>query len=195
MNSEPKTIWMRAYRVIEIRRREYSVWIVLEDVERKLFRASSQATPYDTRDALIALRSEWHLSFSPVSINTLLPLAHADSIDRAIAEGEIRRMRLRELARQLRAGGPVPEEIRRATQPSDSLIMAEASEPLSREELNRKLQRKLQRSEKELRDYLGGRHMKWRPKGRTPAGRKCEILTLDGSEEMLVGEKSVEPPS
>lgn len=37
--------------------------------------------------------------------------------------------------------------------------------------------------------------MKWKSKGRTPAGHRCEVLTLDGSEEMLVGEKSVELPS
>src|SRR5258705_13987318 len=40
MSSESKTIRMRAYRITEIRRRENSVWIVLEHIERKLFRRS-----------------------------------------------------------------------------------------------------------------------------------------------------------
>ena len=200
MNSESKLIRMRAYRIIEIRRRECSVWIVLEDVERKLFRASSSGVgslgvltsdPNDTRDALIALRSEWYLRFSPVPINTLLPLVPADSIDRAIAKTEIRKKKLWEVVRQLRAGGSVPEDIRRASQPSDPPIMVARGEPPSDELLHRRLQQ----SEKELNDYGGGREMKWKSKGRTPAGRRCEVLTLDGSEEILVGEKSVELPS
>jgi hypothetical protein len=124
-------------------------------------------------------------------MNTVLLLVPADSIDQAIAEAEIRQKKVRELARQLEAGGPVPEEIRPANQPSDSSMMVEASEPPFGEELDRKLQR----WEKELKEYLGGKQMKWKSKGRTPAGRRCEVLTLDGSEEMLVGEKSVELPS
>ena len=190
---------MRAYRIIEIRRREYSVWMVIEDVERELFSVGStyggslgvpKHDPSNTRNALIALREEWRRNFSSVPpINTLLPRAASDSIDRAIAQAEIRRKKLWELARQLKTGS-VPEEIRRARQPSDPPIMI-IGEPASDQEF----ESKLQRFEKELRDYGGGRQMKWRPKGRTPAGRRCEILTLEGSEEMLVGEKSVEPPS
>ena len=200
MNSESKIIRMRAYRIIEIRGGKYSNWIVLEDVERELFRVSSsyggslgvgKHDPSDTRNALIALKNDWHRNFSSVPINTLLPLAPANSIDRAIAQAEIRRKKLWELARQLKAGGSVPEDIRRAGQSSDPPIMVVESEPLSAEESDRKLQR----SAKELRDYGGGRQMKWKSKGRTPAGRRCEVLTLDGSEEMLVGEKSIELPS
>ena len=87
--------------------------------------------------------------------------------------------------------GSVPEEIRRAAQPSDPLIMVTESEPTS----DKELERKLQRYEKEVKDYGAARQMKWKSKGRTPAGRRCEVLTFDGSEEVLVGEKSVELPS
>jgi hypothetical protein len=118
-------------------------------------------------------------------------MAPADSIDRAIAQSEIRRKKLWELVRQLKAGGSVPEDIRPAGQSSEPPIMIVPSKPPSDEELDRERQR----SEKELWDYGGGRQMKWKSKGRTPAGRRCEVLTLDGSEEMLVGEKSVELPS
>jgi len=35
-------------------------------------------------------------------------------------------------------------------------------------------------------EYAGGKRMDWKPIGSTPAGRKCEVLTFDGSEEVLV---------
>lgn len=202
MNSESKIIRMRAYRIIEIRDRKYSNWIVTEDIEREQFSVASSyggslGVPKhdrsDTRNALIALREELRRSFSSVPMNTLLPRAASDSIDRAIAQAEIRSKKLRELAHQSRAGGSVPEDIRAAVQPSEPSIMIVPvpSKPPSQEEFDRELQR----LDNELREYVGGRQMKWKSKGRTPAGRKCEVLTLDGSEEMLVGEKSVELPS
>ena len=201
MNSESKRIRMRAYRIIEIRGRKFSNWIVTEDIERELFSVGSSyggslggAPKHDRSDtcnALVALREEWHRNFSSVPpINTLLPRAASDSIDRAIAQAEIRSKKLWELARQLKTGS-VPEEIRRSRQPSEPLIMAEGSEP----PLDQDFEREFQRFEKELKDYGGARQMKWKSKGRTPAGRRCEVLTFDGSEEVLVGEKSVEIPS
>jgi hypothetical protein len=202
MDSESKTIRMRAYRIIEIRGGKFSNWIVTEDIERELFSVGSsyggsgslgvpKHDPSNTRNALIALREEWRRKFSSVPpINTLLPRAASDSIDLAIAQAEIRGKKLRELARQLKTGS-VPEEIRRGRQPLNPPIVAIESEPTPDQEL----EHKLQRFEKELKDYGGGRQMKWKSKGRTPAGRTCEVLTFDGSEEILVGEKFVMLPS
>jgi len=199
MDSESKVIRMRVYRIIEIRGREFSNWIVTEDIERGLFSVGSsyggslgvpKHDPSNTRNALVALREEWRRKFSAVPpINTLLPRAASDSIDRAIAQAKIRSKKPWELARQLKTGS-VPEEIMRARQPSDPPILITESEPGSDQEL----ERNVQRYEKELKDYRGARQMKWKSKGRTPEGRKCDVLTLDGSEEMLVGEKSVELP-
>jgi len=200
MKRESKIIQMRAYRITESRGRKYSNWIVLEDVERKVFMVSSsygsssgvpRHDPSDTRDALIALREEWRRNFSPVPIDTLLPLEPANSIDRAIVQAEIRITKLWELARKLKTGRSVPEDIRKASHPSDPPIIVTHSEPRSDQEL----ERKLQRFEKVLTDYQGGKQLRWKSKGRTPAGRTRAVLTLDGSEEMLVGEKSVELPS
>jgi len=200
VNNESKKIRMRAYRITEIRGRMYSNWIVLEDVERGVFRVASSNggsggvpthDPSNTRNALNALMQEWQRNFSSVPFKTLLPLATADSIDGAVAQAEIRRKKLRELARQLRAGLPLPEDFMRAGQSSEPPIIAEAGEPRSDEEWDRRLRR----ADKKVSDYGGGRRMKWKPKGRTPAGRKCDVLTFDGSEEILAGEKSVEVPT
>jgi hypothetical protein len=48
---------------------------------------------------------------------------------------------------------------------------------------------------KEVWEYAGGKRLEWKPIGNTPAGRKCEVLTFDGSEEVVVSPTSIEIPT
>ena len=53
----------------------------------------------------------------------------------------------------------------------------------------------LQQMIDEVWDLAAGMHLEWRAGRRTPAGHKCEVLTFDGSEKVLVHPTSVETPS
>jgi hypothetical protein len=53
----------------------------------------------------------------------------------------------------------------------------------------------LDRMIKEVWDFAGGKRLEWRPARQTPSGRKCEVLTFDRSERVLVGPTSIEIPS
>ena len=56
-------------------------------------------------------------------------------------------------------------------------------------------EQEIDRMIKETWDFAGGKHLCWRSIGHTPAGRPLEVLTIDGSEEMLVGRTSISTPA
>ena len=43
-----------------------------------------------------------------------------------------------------------------------------------------------------VRSFAAGKQLKWKQMGFTPSGRRCEVLTFDGSEEVLLSENSLE---
>lgn len=193
MNHEPMLLRMRAFRVIDRRDGNYSKWIVIEAVERALFRTGSHISgsiPPRAMKAEIDKNDEWDVlnslrNAARLPENAQIHWPVADSIDTAISQEEIRMQGWWEQARQL-TPSLVPNEPKSTDQSSRSIVATPGGHA-SEEELQRMI--------KEVWDFAGGKRLKWRSARQTPAGRKCEVLTFDGSEIVLVGPTSVEIPS
>ena len=191
MNNESTPLRMRAFRVIDRRDGNYSKWIVIEDVERAQFRTGSHVSgssplrgmkaEIDRSDAWDVLNSLRNAARFPESDQIHRPLGA--SIDAAITQDEIRLQELLEWARH----GTVAKEPEPNGQRSKPIIVAAPDGHTSDDELQRMIE--------EVWDFAGGKRLKWKPIGRTPAGRRCEVLTFDGSEEVLIGTTSVEIPA
>lgn len=195
MHNESTPLRVRALRVIDRQGGTYSRWIVLEDIERAKFRVGSHITfgngptkgmkaRMDRDDAWDVLSSLRNASRFPE--NTLIHWPGGDSIDAAISQDEVRGQPLWERARALQGKKPIlaPREHEPTGQRSKPAIIATEDGGPSEEELQQMI--------KEVWDFAGGKQLKWKPIGRTPAGRECEVLTFNGSEQVLVGPKSVE---
>jgi hypothetical protein len=208
MNQESMPLRMRAFRIIDFQGGEYYRCIVIEDVERAQFRISSfsfgggrteemqaqieqiyeaMQTEIDRGDVLDVLHFLRNASRFPESGGNE---PAADSIDAAVSQYK---MRFREFMERF-----FPEKIPISV-PSGPEPTGKGSKPVlipmpggspSKEESEQSKQMK-----KEVWDYAGGKRMDWKPIGSTPAGRECEVLTFDGSEEVLVGATSLEIPA
>src|SRR5262249_24596402 len=111
----------------------------------------------------------------------------ADSIDAAVSQEEISSQEFWEIVRR----GEIPVSSgTRKPEPGDDrskpTVMAVSGGPPSDEQWQQMIQ--------EVWDFAGGKPMKWKRAGKTPAGRKCDVLTFSGSEEVLVSPTSIEIP-
>jgi hypothetical protein len=208
MNYESKPIRMKAFRVIDRQGGKYNRCIVIEDVELAQFRfggGSYQSAPTEEMQAQMdrwaeAIQAELDRNDAWNVLNSLRNDSRfpehaqddpaADSIDAAVSQAE---MSLRERMEWV-AQGKIP-----ISDPSEHEPTGKSSKPgivavpvlgsPSEEELQ-----KTQRMIDEVWDFAGGKRLEWKPVGNTPAGRKVEVLTFDGSEEVLVGPTSIEIP-
>ena len=193
MNQESMKLRMRAFRVIDFQAGEYYRCIVIEDVGRAQFRIISfsfgggrteeiqtqmdriydaMQTEIDRGDVLEVL--DFLRNFSR------FPEPDGNSIDAAVSQYKIkfRKSMERFFPKKIPISVPSePEPTGKRSKPV--LIPMRGGGP----------------SDKEVWDYASGKRMDWKPFGSTPAGRKCEVLTFDGSEEVLVGATSLEIPA
>jgi len=59
-------------------------------------------------------------------------------------------------------------------------------------EEGRRLDEQIKQQLREVWSYGRGKHLEWKRIGRTPAGRDCEVLTVDGEELLYPGPASIE---
>jgi hypothetical protein len=193
MSHESTPLRVRALRVIDRQGGAYSRWIVLEDVDRAQFRVGSYIAfgdgptkgmkgRMDRDDAWDVLNSLRNASRFPE--NALIHWPEGDSIDAAISHEQIKGQELQDWALHGKAPGWTPREHEPSDQISKPTIVTTQGGGPSEVELQQMI--------KEVWDFAGRKRLKWKPIGRTPAGRKCEVLTFNGSEEVLVGPTSVE---
>lgn len=195
MNHESMPVRMRAFRVSERRDGIYSKWIVIEDVERGQFRtraSSSGSSPprgmkaeMDKNDAWDVLNSLKNGVRFPENAQIHRPVAN--SIDAAISQEEIRMQEFWDHARHSTIPSAAPKEPQPTDQISRPTIVTAPSGYPSDDELERMI--------KEVWDFAGGKRLKWKPISRTPSGRKCDMLTFDGSDVVLVSPTSLEIPT
>jgi hypothetical protein len=199
---------MRAFRVIDFQGGEYCRCIVIEDIGRAQFQISSfsfgggrtedvqeemdriyeaMKTEIDRGDVLDVLHFLRNASRFPESARNE---PAADSIDAAVSQYK---MRFRECMERF-----FPEKIPISV-PSEPEPTGKGSRPVvllmpggSPSEAGSEQSKQMKN---EVWEYAGGKRMDWKPIGSTPAGRKCEMLTFDGSEEVLVGATSLESPA
>jgi hypothetical protein len=206
MDHESKPIRMRAFRVISLQGRTYSRCILIEDVERAQFRLGScsfesgaaeemqaqidrffeaMQAELDRSDTWKVLHFLRYASRFPEDAYRLVLVAN--SIDAAVSQVERMWQEVREQVSQ--KYGKIPSSV-----PSEPEPTGKGSKPMIRAVRGGSSSEE-GREQKELWDYAGGKRLEWKPVGNTPAGRKCEVLTFDGSEEVLVGPISIEIPT
>jgi hypothetical protein len=191
MNHESMSVRMRAFRVINYRGGIYSKWIVIEDVERGQFRtgaSSSGSYPSKGMKAEMDKNDAWNvLNSLKNATRTQIHWPVANSIDAAISQEEIRMQEFWDRARHSTVPSASPKESQPTDQISRPTIAAAPSGYPSDDELERMI--------KEVWDFAGGKRLKWKPISRTPSGRKCDVLTFDGSDVVLVSPTSIKIPT
>ena len=196
---------VRVYRVLGRRGRTYVECVVVEDIEKGQFEAGnsmSGGAAMRTKDAAMdrsdafsvlndlhndALR-EKALRNDPRLQESWIPRIAADSIDDAVSQAEIRMKELMDWSRH----GKVPswaQEAKKRTNQGDRALMIRPALPgegPSEEEIARMHRKVL--------DFGGGAKLRWRRLGRTPNGRRYDVLTFSGSDEVLISSTGVEVP-
>jgi hypothetical protein len=207
MNQESMPLRVRACRVIDYQEEEYCRFIVIEDVECARFRVGrfsfaggrteeiqeqmdqiyeAMKAKIDRDDAREVLESLRDARRFPESAWTDWPVA--DSIDAAVSQGK---MRFRESMERFFPGKipiPAPSEPEPTGESSKPVVMPMPGGTTSESEHSKQMI-------KEVWDFAGRKRLYWKPIGSTPAGRKCEVLTFDESEEVLVGADSIDIPT
>jgi len=196
MNKEPLPLRVKALRVTDRRDGIYSRWIVIEYIDQAKFQIAgfvsfgeslpremkTKADQNDVWNTLNALKTGTRISESNQGLLSL-----GDSIDAAIAQDQIRQEELWDWARHGKAPSWVTAQPETSDQRAKPTIIARPGVEPSEEDF--------ERMTKEVWEYAGGTRLKWKSIGRTPSGRKCDVLTFDGSEEILVGPTSIETPT
>jgi hypothetical protein len=199
---------MRAFRVIDFQGGEYYRCIVIEDLGRAKFRISSfsfgggrteemqaqmdriyeeMQTEIDRGDVLDVLDFLRNASRFPESDGNE---PAADSIDAAVSQYQMRFRESMERFFPEKMPISVPSEPELTGNGSTPVLITMPGGSPSQEGSEQSKQMK-----NDVWDYAGGKRMDWKSIGSTPAGRKCEVLTFDGSEEVLVGATSLEIPA
>ena len=205
MNQEPIQRLVRVYRVLSRRGRTYVECVVVEDIEKGQFEAGnsmSGGAAMRTKDAAMdrsdafsvlndlhndALR-EKALRNDPRLQESWIPRIAADSIDDAVSQAEIRMKELMDWSRH----GKVPswaQEAKKRTNQGDRALMIRPALPgegPSEEEIARMHRKVL--------DFGGGAKLRWKRLGRTPNGRRYDVLTFSGSDEVLVSPTGIAVP-
>ena len=203
MNRESMPLRMRAFRVIDFQGGEYYRCLVIEDVGRAQFRIGSCSFGGGRTEEMQARMDRIYEAMqTEINRADVLNVLHllrnascfreaawsdlaADSIDAAVSQYKMRFRKLMErfLPEKIPISVPSePEPTGKGSTPVLIMPIGSPSEEGSEES-------------KAVWDYAGGKRMDWKPIGSTPAGRSCEVLTFDGSEEVLVGATSLEIPA
>lgn len=193
MNNESTPLRVRAFRVTGRMGGNYSKWIVLEDLQHTKFRVANyvgyggapttrMTQEMDKNDAWNVLNCLRNATRFPEKDRSQWPAA--DSIDGAVSQEEIRMQELWDQALHWTAPGSFAREHEPFGKKPKPIAKATKGSGPSEDELQQMI--------KEVWDFAGGKRLKWRRMGRTPAGRKCEVLTLDRRVELLVGLTSIE---
>ena len=196
MNHESTQLRVKAFRVIDRLGGNDSGWIVIEDVERAQFRTGSSISggaPTKRMKATMDRSDAWNV------LHFLRDAARfpevrtyeqaADSLDAAVSQAEIRMQELQDWSLR----GKVPSWALKERHPIDpksppiAVRPAAPGEGPSEEEIQRMIQ--------EVWDFAGGKKLRWKRVGRTPAGRQCDVLTFSGSDEVLVTPTGIELPA
>jgi hypothetical protein len=201
---------LRALRVTVIRD-DGTEWrfIIFEDVDGHRFRVSSSSggaqprkglkATLDRLDAWNVLRDLREMERGPKEARSYWP---ADSLD-VLVSGQAEQMwKMSDRADKLRrASEEQPDERASRTGqvpakgPKPMLVAMPSDSPLPRaglspEEIKKTFEAEMQR----VWDYAGGNPWKWKSKRKTPAGRKCDVLTFSGSEVIMAGPTTVKIP-
>jgi hypothetical protein len=193
MNHKSTSLRMRAFRVIERQRGNYSRWIVLLDIELAQFRVANSISfgggPTKGMKAIMDRDDAWAVlnslrNVSRLAVDAGTRAAVADSIDAAISQEEISRQEFSDHALRSTTPSSAPREHEPSGKRSEPMAMAIPGGSQPEEELQQMI--------KEVWDFAGGKRLKWKPTRPTPTGRRCDVLTFDGAETVLVSPTSVE---
>jgi len=190
---------LRAFRVVSHQGGLDHKWLIVEDTVRAQFQSvgysASGYRPTKDMKATIDRNDAWNV------LNSLREAARiaetgsfhsltADSIDDAIAQQQTEWQELKKhFSSQAMTSTSVPrrDEPTGADKRAKPTIRVIRGPELSEEER--------QQMTDEVWGFAGGIHLEWMGGRRTPAGHKCEVLTFDGSEKVLVHLTSLEIPS
>jgi hypothetical protein len=195
-SSGPRSLM--AFRVTGRRGRLYEKWLMLEDTASGQFRCVNYGSGYyptknvdpveDRDDMWSILNVMRNRARFPATRSVSRPTA--DSIDGAVALQRTEWQDLQKRAAQAMKATTVPpkkaEPSGTGDSPKPAIELLRDGGP-SDEEVRRMMA--------EVWDYAGGKRLEWKQGGRTPSGRKYEILTFDGSEKVVASQTSVEIPN
>jgi hypothetical protein len=198
MEHKPTQLSIRAFRVVGRYDGIYHKWVIVEDTVLAQFRfvdhSASGYRPTKDMKATIDRKDAWNvLNFlreaARIAETGSFHSLTADSIDGAIAQQQTQ---WQELKKHLSSQAMTSTSVPRRDEPTGSGKGAKATIGVIRgPELS---EDRRQQMIDEVWDFAAGSHLEWRPNGRTPAGRKCEVLTFNGAERVLVSLTSVGVP-
>jgi len=113
----------------------------------------------------------------------------ADSIDAAIDQGEDRIKELQDWNLHGKVPNWIPNE-RPPIDPDSPRVILRPAEPGEGPS-----DEKIKQMEQQVWDFAGGLKMRWNRAGRTPAGRRRDVLTFSGSDEVLVAPTGLQLPA
>jgi hypothetical protein len=190
-----------AYRVFRVMEEpeNYCRSIIFEDLESRQFEWKGYwcftALPTESERRMIDEDDIWNV-LNTVK-NAQLACQHgfvfvsgADSLDTALRDGRTKRKeafeRSREIYERTSAGqsAQVPNSVA-STNPGVAHVVAlDRSGAISKRELDRR--------RKKVWNLAKGKDLRWKPVAPTADGSSCYVLTVDGSEEFLVGPSGIE---
>jgi len=193
---------MRAFRVVSHQGGLYHKWLIVEDTVRAQFQSvgysASGYRPTKDMKATIDRKDAWNvLNFLReaariAEAGSFLSLT-ADSIDDAIAQQQTQ---WQELKKHLSSQAMTSTSVQRRDEPTGAGKRAKPTIRVIRgPEPSEEESHQLQQMIDEVWDFATGMHLEWMAGRRTPGGHKCEVLTFDGSEKVLVNLTSLEIPS
>jgi hypothetical protein len=200
---------IRILRVFGTEDGQYSRWILIEDSQRARFQQmvylacverprddfKVQMDRDDIWNILNSLRSFALLGFDIAEL--VVEDGSPNSIDTAVSNSETASWELmKRVQRKINALG---EAASRSHDPRGATAGNAAPIDQGTREIvvtpgRARPQQEIERMIKDTWDFAGGKPL-WRSIGRTAAGRPLEVLTIDGSEELLVGQTSISAPA
>jgi len=195
MDHEPTQISIRAFRVVGRHGGIYHKWLIVEDTARAQFRfvgySASGHRPTKDMKATIDRKDAWNILNSLrdaariAETGSFHPLT-ADSIDGAIGQQQTE---WQELKKHLSSQAVPSTSVPRRDEPASPGKGAKSTIRVIR---GSELSEERQQIIDEVWDFAAGSQLEWKPIGRTPAGRKCDVLLFNGAERVLVSRTSVE---
>ena len=170
--------------------RLYHKWHIIENtIARQFWFAGYVSSVYpsfnDNDDTWAVLNALMHTA-RMLGLGSVFPLT-ADSISAVIEQQQAKWQELQGHAAQAISSAPeTPEHTRADRSPKPSARIVRSESEFSNEQLQQMID--------EVWDFAAGIRLEWRPRGRTPEGYECQVLTFDGSEIVLVHPTLLEIP-